>query len=422
MARKFDIFRKVKRNAKSITTLGTDFSKAVDLCLDDKGGIIRINRKDEIGSPNPYGRLLLKADARDFKDVDIENYLLRTYGGGDYYIQVVKFDDKGGVNALSEFSFSIDGPMREDRYDFQRKKVTEAESATTMMKESLEFAKGLMPNNNNDNALVIALIQQNNATTQALIQQMSQSNDKNIAMMMEMFQRSNQGGNSIGETLESIIQLSQIKDQLAPNVQSDKEIEMLKIFSPVINGFVGKMVGVTPQAPYLSPAPQEQLIMPENKPKQIEANPLGGIETSTPLIAETDPPIKSEEKSIEESERDDREDSAFEITMLEPLYDLIGDDTVEAGEIATVINQMINWTMTQIRVNKEPHPLMVSFALAMTEIAKGNFDIALLEKAYSEFARQIEMPSELTESVKIELAKLYMPYFAQMSQSKAENN
>lgn len=393
------------KNKDKVSPTGT-FAEMAEKIAKNGGGTAHIYRKDPEDAAK---RFVADKDVKDLKDAEILTMLRNQYGGGDFIIQLDEVNDQGIPKFVKEFKFSVEGDSKESRHESYKRQREDKEMATTITKDVLSFAKEMFPQK--DDSAVVAMIQSNANMMQAMMTQFMASQDKQMQMFME-FQKSNQrAGNPVTEALEGIMQLSQVKDMLTPNVSEDKTLEWAKLFmnSPIAGGMLSKLAGVQMQIPEKlplaelpKPGDDQNRGTPEQNPDIKETTPSEKNQTVSPLngIDEKDP---------------------FEITMIDPIIELINSDA-DPADIAQAIQQVISWAMTSASAGVEPHPMMYKFAEAIIGIAQGNLDTAKLNDAYIEFAHNIEMPDELINPVKDNLIKLFMPQIMQMKQRQAQAN
>lgn len=374
------------------TPIGSSFKELVENVAKNGGGVVKLYRKDEESNARFF---VAERDVGDMKNVEPEQWIKNGYGGGNYIVSVIKENEKGVDKIAKDFRFSIVGEPKEGTHEANKRKNADQQMATSMTESVLNFAEKLMPKK--DDSAIIVLIQ-------AMMQQFMDSQKSQLEMMMRMYESSKKDNNPISETLNGIMQLSQVKDMLTPNVTEDKTLEWAKLLmgSQITAGLMGKIAGV--EIPVQKSLPLEEAQVPGSN--RLGA-PIKASVTTPPEQTHTAPHLI---ESIDE--KDD-----FELIMIAPIIELIN-SKAEPAEIAQSIHQVINWTLTSIRANIEPHPLMAEFIRAIIEMANGNLDLKNLDIAYMNFAQNIDMPLELIDPVKDELIKLYMPTLLQMKASK----
>lgn len=401
----FDFLKKTHNNKMSNAST---FKELIDDVAKNGGGTVRLYRKDDETNAKFF---VSEKDANDMKDTDPEQWIKNGYGGGNYVVRVEKADAKGVEKLVKEFRFSINGEPKESLYESHKRKTADQDMAATMTQSVLSFAKDMFPKK--DDSSMVALIQSNTQMMQAMMTQFMESQKSQLDMMIRVLENSKKNGNPINETLEGIMQLSQVRDMLTPNVTEDKTLEWAKLFmgSPFTSGLMGKITGI--EIPQTKALPLAEIQTPGD-------NALGGSASSrnaTPSgqhpikVPHPDPSINDPSSSISET-RDD-----FESVMLDPIMELINAQA-DPADIAQSIHQVINWTLTSLKANIQPHPIMIEFIQAIIAMANGNLELDPLNTAYMNFTKNIEMPEELINPVKEELIKLYMPTLIQMKARK----
>lgn len=390
-----------KKEPKPIQS--SDFKASVKEIIKSKdGGSVHIYRVDPDGGSGLVGNFVSKGDVRDFDDVDIEPYMKSRYGGGTFNVILMKMDKDDKVErAYSNFRFHIDGDPLESRHETSMKSKTYQESAFNFAEKALDkLVESLGKDGKND--AVLAIMQANQASVQSLFAQIVEIQNKNTETILRLMEKSKNGDNPVYEALDGILKLNEVKEMLAPNVSSDKTLEWVRTLGniPFVTNLAGKMLGLNLPSQASQELPMELSRPPGDQPA-VQHN-------SSSVPPSTQQQADQPGDSVPGQNR-----GAFEIVMLDPIINLI-DNKASPIDIASAIYQAISWTLTSMKAGVHPHPIMANFTKAIVEIMGGKLELEDLEKAYNEFAREIEIPAELIEPVKSELIKIYTPIFMQL--------
>ena len=378
-------------------------SAAQDVIKSKDGGSIHIYRVDPDGGSGPYGNFVYKGDVRDFDDTDIEPYLKSHYGGGTFNVVVMKMDKGDNIErTYAQFRFHTDGDPLESRTEAARKNKSVQEINANITDKLLDK---VIDGKDGKNDAVLAIIQSNQTAMQTLFGQIIEIQSKNTETILRIMESHKDGNNPVFEALEGILKLNEVKEMLAPGVHEDKTLEWARLASdsPIISALAGKFLGL--EIPQRSVLPLAEARPPGEQPA------LTSRTMETPSSQSLQADHTGSGNILRNGRPTDRGD--FERAMLDPLISLI-DNGGSPPDIATLLSQIINMTLSTMRVGVEPHPIMINFVNSISEMLKGNADFELLNKAYESFTREIEMPPVLVEPVKAELIKIYTPMFMQM--------
>ena len=394
-----------KKEPKTIQS--TSFKTAVQEVIKSKdGGSVHIYRVDPDGGSGLAGNFVSKGDVRDFDDVDIEPYMKTRYGGGTFNVIVMKIDKGDNVeHAYANFRFHVEGEPLESRTEATRKNKSVQEINANITDKLLDKVIDGRDGKNNE---LLTVMQTFITTMQTSHAQEIDTLNKNIDRMLVLYDSKRDGDNPVFEALEGILKLNEVKEMLSPKISEDKTLEWARMASdsPIVSGLIGKFLGLE--------IPQRS-VLPLG-----EAKPPGGQSALASRSKET-PSSQSLQADhtgggniLRNGRPTDRGD--FERAMLDPLISLI-DNGGSPTDIATVLSQIINMTLSTMRVGIQPHPIMINFVNSISEMLKGNVDFELLNRAYEGFAMEIEMPPGLVEPVRAELIKIYTPMFMQIKKA-----
>ena len=385
----------------------TSFKSAVQEVIKSKdGGSVHIYRVDPDGGSGLAGNFVSKGDVRDFDDVDIEPYMKTRYGGGTFNVIVMKMDKGDNVErAYANFRFHVEGDPLESRTEAARKNKSVQEINANITDKLLDK---VIDGKDGKNDAVLAIIQSNQASMQGLFAQIIEIQSKNTDTILRIMESHKDGNNPVFEALEGILKLNEVRESLSPGVHEDKTLEWARLASdsPIISALAGKFLGL--EIPQRSVLPLAEARPPGEQPA------LASRSTETPSSQSLQADHTGGGNILRNGRPTDRGD--FERAMLDPLISLI-DNGGSPSDIATLLSQIINMTLSTIRVGVEPHPIMINFVNSISEMLKGNADFELLNRAYEGFTRDIEMPPVLVEPVKAELIKIYTPMFMQMKKA-----
>jgi len=393
-----------KKEPKAIQS--ASFKTAVqDVIKSKDGGSVHISRVDPDGGSGLAGNFISKGDVRDFDDVDIEPYIKSRYGGGTFNVTVTKMEDDKAEHLYASFRFHIEGDPLESRTEASRKNKSVQEINANITDKLLDKA---LDGNNGKNDAVLAIIQSNQTAMQGLFAQIVDIQSKNTDTILRIMESHKDGNNPVFEALEGILKLNEVKEMLSPSVHEDKTLEWARLASdsPIISALAGKFLGL--EIPQSSVLPLAEAKPPGEQPA------LASRPKETPSSQSLQADHTGGGNILRNGRPTDRGD--FERAMLDPLISLI-DNGGSPTDIATFLSQIINMTLSTMRVGVEPHPIMINFINSISEMLKGNADFELLNRAYEGFTMEIEMPPVLVEPVRAELIKIYTPMFMQMKKA-----
>ena len=429
---------------KEKTSDDSDFKKVVEnICKDGGSGTYHLYRKSEEAT-RKYA-MIADGEVKDLRDIDPEHWLKVSYGGGDYQLRLDKTKGNGDEEIIKTYNYSIDGEPKESRTEVAKKKETEASNTLEIIKTSFDMAKD-MKGGNSDMALMMGIMQESSRQTTLIMQestkqtslmfsQMMEMQGKNHESMLRMMKDQKESANPVTEALENIMQLKEVEGMMSPKIERDGTLEWVKALSsnPILAGIMAKAMNFElPQAQTIPMIQAQKPGSPDtvhdngNKPAIIppgDYTKLGSPSASSldtkinPLSAKdvqgADPYVTNPVSFPKATEEEDN----FELNMIEPFNDAINAG-VEPPDLALILHQMIQWSVTLARMNKQVHPLMRDFADFMLLLGETDVDFSLIDKIYTEFCTAIEMPADVMGAVKTALIKIYMPVFQEITEAR----
>lgn len=431
---RLDLFKKHRKKVSS----DSGFKSVVeDICKDGGKGSYHLSRKADDGT----GKYLAagNGEVKDLKDTDPEHWIRTAFGGGDYSLKLSKADDKGFEILVKTFTYNIYGEPKELRYESARKKETETSAMLEIFKTSFDYAEKIK-SGNTDMPMMVAIMQESTKQTSMMFAQMIEMQNKSHESMLRLMRDQKESTNPVTEALENIMQLKEVEGMMSPKIERDNTLEWVKALSnnPILAGIVSKVMNLElPQGQQIPmiPAQLPGIIEGDGHKPRIHGSPSaslinGKINPSSEIDQKANPSLVPPDSPNLAELRNGRTDlvppsngrtdnlydnkpNDFETNMIDPLLDAISAG-IDAPNIAIIINQVIQWSVTLARMDKEVHPLMKGFVDFMLLLGESDIDFALLDKIYMEFCSGIEMPAELISPVKEELLKNYMPIFQQI--------
>jgi len=425
-----------KRNKE---TTDSNFKTLIQKAIDSYGGTVHIYRYDPENQSGPTGSALppFDSDAKDWKDRDIQSYLNQQHGGGRYRVHVDFKNKEGKETEFKVLDYTIAGEAKEGTYESKKAKQAETQQVTEIFKTAMDFAKEVK--GDGSTGLVTALINANSELQKQNSLNMLEMQKHSDNMMMEMqkrndtlmleLRRDSEAGGNITELIGNMMQMEKLKSTLRPEFKEPNEtLELVRAVGPVLAQVLASKMGIPPQEQIKmiktpTPGETESLGAPSlhvpPPPPVYGGLGDGGIEAqqkTTPsepgkqvppfLVPPSDGRIEIKNPNGTSIKRDE-----FEIVMLDPIIDQINAGA-SPEKVAQLIQMVISWSFLRAESGIEPHPILIGIVGAVMQASEGKADFAAIEKAYTEFARMIEMPVEYIEPIKQELYKAYMPLFA----------
>ncbi len=422
---------KLRQKSKPRETIESTFQSVIKKAIEENGGTVNVFRYDP---ENPSGSFATRvtpfdSDVVDWKERDVPAYLNQVHGGGRYRVQVnYRRKDDSMVEAKT-FDYAIGGDPKEGYYESKKSKQAEQQRELDVIKMSMDFADKMRHGDNGSAELVKTLmtlnadLQKQNSQNMLDLQKhndtmMMEMQKRNDALMMELRRDKDSGGDMNG-MIETMMHMEEFKSMLQPKVEQNETIELVRAVAPAISALLAGRMGL-PGLPQ-----QEPMTMIEARPPGAGDENLGSPspqahETPSGSIKEATPSIELEKPEIQLPNGTKIKTDEFRNVVLVPLFDQINSG-VSPYEIAIFIKTILDFTMLRMKSNIEPHPALFGMVKALVDASQGNLDLKSIEKAYMDFASDIEMPKEIIDPVKQELIKIYMPTFLAMQNQSADS-
>lgn len=409
---------------KAKASIDSDFRSIVEgICKDGGSGTYHLYRRTDDASRKFLH--VTDGEVKDLRDIDPEHWIRVSFGGGEYQLRIDRTKEKGDEEIVRTFNFNIEGEPKETRYEIAKKKETETSTMLEILKTSFDYAEKLK-GGNSEMAMIVAIMQEATKQTSMMFGQMIEMQNKSHESMLRLMKDQKDSTNPVTEALENIMQLKEVESMMSPKIDRDGTLEWFKALSnsPLLAGLASKVMNVE------LPQGQQIPMIPAQLPGSIDGNghkPINlankeninlGSPSDTPINSKLNPLLKTDQKanpfvSPSSDNKIEYKPDDFETNMIDPLLDAISAG-VDAPNIAVIINQIIQWSVTLARIEKEVHPLMKGFVDFILRLGESDIDFNQLDKIYVEFCSGIEMPKELISPVKEELLKYYMPVFQQI--------
>lgn len=424
------------RKQKKRPSVDSDFKKVIDdICKDGGTGTYHLYRRAEDASRR-YG-IIADGDVKDLRDTDPEHWLRIGYGGGEYELRVDKLKENGMEELVKKYTFYVDGEPKESRLEVLKKKETETSTMLDIFKTSFDYAEKLK-GGNEGLALMMGIMQEATKQSNLMFAQMIEMQNKSHESMIRLMQENKNSENPISETLQNLMDLKEFEATISPKLERDATLEWFKAIAnnPLLAGLASKFMNVElPQGQQIPMTPVQMpgstdfqgnghkpalLGSPSETSLDTKINPLSAkdVQKADPSLVPPNPPDSAELRNRRiEYNLDDTKPDDFESNMIEPFIDAVGAG-IDPPNLALILNQIIQWSVTLARIDKPVHPLMRGFADFMLLLGDTDIDFALIDRIYTEFCTGIEMPAELVSPVKTELIKIYMPVFQQIMDAR----